>query len=116
MKQSNYKKYRGKCKQAVEELCRKDPTLTPVRGYYVCWLWGKQPHWWAVKPDGTIVDPTVKQFPAPQIGDYVPFNGIVECAECGKIMKEDDANFYGKYPLCSGKCLCKFVGLLAEDQ
>jgi len=111
LKPENYKKYRGKCYEMVMELCEKDPTLKPVRGYYMCWLWGKQPHWWAVKPDGTIVDPTIKQFPEPHIGEYIPFDGIVECSNCGKKLKEDDALLHINYTFCSSKCFCAFVGI-----
>ena len=108
---TGYAKYRGKCKEAVEEICKTDPSLTPVRGYYICWSWGKQAHWWAIKPDGTIVDPTVDQFPKPHIGDYIPFDGLVYCAECGKEMAEGNAHFYGNYAFCSTSCNMRFVGL-----
>jgi hypothetical protein len=106
-----YAKYRGKCKEMVEEACRQDPTLTPVRGHYICWSWGKQAHWWAVKPDGTIVDPTVGQFPKPHIGDYIPFDDVIECSHCGKRVAEEHATFYGSYAFCSGSCNIRFVGL-----
>lgn len=109
--ETGYAKYRGKCKEMVEELCKKDNSLTPVRGHYYCWSFGKQAHWWAVKPDGTIVDPTVEQFPAPHIGEYVPFDGIIECANCGKRVTEERATFYGNYAFCSGACNMRFVGL-----
>ena len=109
---TNYAKYRGKCKEMVEEICKQDQTLTPVRGHYICWLWGKQAHWWAVKPDGTIVDPTVSQFPKPHIGDYVPFDGVIECSQCGERVLEEHATFYGSsYAFCSMGCNMRFVGL-----
>ena len=112
---NDYIKYRGKCKELVDNLCKKDPTLTPVRGHYICWSWGKQAHWWATKPDGTIVDPSVDQFPKPHIGEYLPFNGIVLCAECDKQIPEERAIFYGKYPFCSGKCKLKFFGIFTKN-
>lgn len=110
-KHTDYAKYRGKCKVMVEELCRQDPTLTAVRGHYFCWSWGKQAHWWAVKPDGTIVDPSVDQFSKPHIGDYIPFDGIIECSQCGKQVNEEHALFYGNYAFCSTSCNMRFVGL-----
>lgn len=107
----NYTKYRGKCREYAEKLVKKDPSLRLVRGYYICPFWGKQPHWWCEKPDGTIVDPTVKQFPSPQVGDYVEFDGIVECAECGKRIPLEEADVDGNYAFCSGTCHMRFVGL-----
>jgi len=106
---SNYQKYRGKCKEFCEAALAEDPTLTLVRGHYFC-IWGMQPHWWLTKPDGTIVDPTVKQFPQGG-GEYIPFNGIVECSDCGKELKEDEADFEGNYAFCSTRCHMRFVGL-----
>jgi len=108
---SNYAKYRGKCKEMVDDLCSKDSTLTPVRGHHYCWCFGKQAHWWATKPDGTIVDPTVNQFPKPHIGEYVPFDGIVECEQCQKLVPEHDASFYGRYAFCSSHCQLQFLGV-----
>ena len=61
--ETDYSKYRGKCKQFVDEPVAKDTSLRAVRGYYHCPIWGKQAHWWAEDKDGKIIDPTVKQFP-----------------------------------------------------
>lgn len=108
----NYKKYRGKCKEFCEELIKTDSTLQLVRGYYYCPYWGKQAHWWCVKPDGTIVDPTVKQFPSNGIGAYYePFDGTIECAQCGKVVKEEEAHINGNYGCCSYQCAMRLVGL-----
>lgn len=110
----DYTKYRGKCKQLSEELIEKDPTLTLVRGHYYCPTWNTmEPHWWCEKEDGTIVDPSCKQFPSKGEGKYFPFNGIVECAECGFEMKEDDEKviFYGNYAFCSDYCCGRYVGV-----
>ncbi len=109
--QTNYLKYRGKCKGLASALCEKDPTLTLVRGHYICWSWGKQAHWWVTKTDGTIIDPSVDQFPEPHIGEYVPFDGFIECAECGKKIKEQEASICGNYAFCSTSCNMRFVGL-----
>lgn len=109
--ESDYKKYRGKCKEMSEAECQKDHTLTLVRGHYECPVYGSQPHWWCVTQTGEIVDPTVKQFPFPGAGTYVPFSGHVECAECGKEMEEDAARFEINYAFCSTKCNMRFVGL-----
>ena len=108
---SLYQKYRGKCKEMVDDLCKRDPTLSSVRGHYICWLWGKQKHWWAMKPDGTIIDPSIDQFPKPHIGDYIPFDGVVVCDECGKRIPEEEATIYGNYAFCSLACNMRFVGI-----
>lgn len=106
-----YDKYRGKCKEYVEQAVSNDPSLTAVRGHYLCPFWGMQPHWWCVRQDGTIFDPTVEQFPEPHIGEYIPFDGNVECAQCGKQMLEKHASFHGNYAFCSTACNMRFVGL-----
>lgn len=106
--ESNYSKYRGKCKQLCEEAFKKDPTLKIVRGYYHDAFWGKQDHWWTVKSDGTIYDPSKLQFPDKN-GDYEEFNGTFNCSQCGKEIIEEDGHIYGNYIFCSGECICKFV-------
>lgn len=108
---SDYLKYRGKCKEFSEAAVAADPSLTLVRGHYFCPFWGEQPHWWTTKPDGTIVDPTALQFPSRGSGEYIPFDGMVTCAQCGKEMKELDAWFDSSYTFCSGTCNMRFVGL-----
>lgn len=109
---TDYSLYRGKCKEMSEELVKNDPTLKLVRGYYHCPFWGKQEHWWTVKEDGTIVDPTAKQFPSKGYSEYEEFNGILNCSECGKEMKEEEASFDSNYCFCSYECHGRFIGLL----
>ncbi len=108
----DYAKYRGKCKEMSEELCAKDPTLKLVRGHYFCPIWNTdEPHWWCEKEDGTIVDPSAKQFGSKGHGIYTPFNGIVACAECKKEIAEEEARFESNYAFCSTRCHMLFVGL-----
>jgi len=106
----DYQKYRGKCKEMSEALVAIDPTLTLMRGHYIDPVWGKQPHWWAKKPDGTIVDPTADQFPSKGCSVYVEFDGTLQCSECGKDMKEEEADIDGNYAFCSYECHGRFVG------
>lgn len=106
-----YLEFRGKCKEYCEAELKADPTLTMVRGHYHCPFWGEQPHWWLKRKDGTIIDPTVKQFPSPHIGEYVEFNGLVKCSECGAEINEGDASFESNYCFCSAACHMRFVGL-----
>lgn len=113
MQKSDYEKYRGRCKEMSEALVAADPTLTLIRGYYHCPFWGEQAHWWAKAPDGTIHDPTKDQFPSRGVGGtYVEFDGNVKCSNCGKMIKEEDADFESNYAFCSYTCHGQFVGVL----
>lgn len=109
--ESDYLKYRGKCKEMAEAAVAADPSLTLVRGHYCCPIWGEQQHWWCKKPDGAIVDPTKNQFPSRGIGEYFEFNGTISCANCGKEIHEDDADIDGNYAFCSYECHGRFVGV-----
>lgn len=109
---SNYLKYRGKCREMSEALVEEDPTLTLVRGHYWCPIWNRdEPHWWCVNLAGEIIDPTKLQFPSAGAGIYTPFNGICTCAECGKEVKEEEADIEGNYAFCSYECHGRFVGI-----
>lgn len=111
MSHTDYEKYRGKCKEMSEELVRKNPTLALVRGHYHCPIWGEQAHWWTKAVDGTIHDPTKDQFPSRGIGEYVEFDGNLSCSNCGKSMREEDADIEGRYAFCSYECHGHFVGV-----
>ena len=106
---SDYEKYRGKCKEMCEQEVANDPTLTLVRGHYHCPIWGEQEHWWLVHPDGSIVDPTVRQFPSKGLGEYVPWNGVCPCAECGMDCNEETLVRHSG--CCSGRCFGRMVGV-----
>lgn len=108
-----YAQFRGRCKEMSEAAVAADPSLTLTRGHYICPLWGRQEHWWATRADGSIVDPTAAQFPSGGIGEYVPFDGLVPCDQCGKEMQEAVVpHTEGRYALCSYECYGKFVGVL----
>ena len=108
---ADYQQFRGRCKELAEAAVLQDPMLKLVRGHYYCYAYGEQPHWWCEKPDGTIVDPSARQFPSNGNGAYAPFNGTIECSNCGKEMQEKDAHFDSNYAFCSGVCNMRFVGL-----
>lgn len=101
---SDYTKYRGRCKEMSEAAVADDPTLRLVRGWYHCPIWGKQPHWWAERPDGTVVDPSARQFPSKGIGEYEEYDGTIECEQCGRVVAEADAYFDGHHAFCSYSC------------
>ena len=111
MEESDYAKFRGKCKKMSQTLVDANPELTLVRGHYYCFSWGLQPHWWVKDKSGNIVDPTCKQFPSKGMGEYIEFNGTVDCSQCGKNIKEEDADFESNYAFCSTPCHMRFVGL-----
>lgn len=102
--ESNYSKYRGKCKEMSEALVRENSALILVRGFYHCPVWGTQPHWWTKDAEGKIYDPTKLQFPSAGIGVYEEFDGTMPCEECGNMTTEADAAFNGHYAYCSGRC------------
>ncbi len=112
MQATDYMKYRGKCKESCEDLVKKDSSLTLVRGHYICPINGKEQHWWCKDSDGNIIDPTVKQFITKGVGaEYVEFDGMIACDECGKRIREEEADIDGRYAFCSYQCHGKFVGL-----
>lgn len=111
---TNYRKYRGKCKELSETLVKYDHTLRLVRGYYYCPIWNvTEQHWWCETELGTIIDPSAAQYPSNGMGKYEEFDGIIECSECHTKFAETDseAKFEGRYGFCSTSCLLRFVGL-----
>ena len=100
---------RGKCKESAEAAVADDPTLRLVRGWYVDPVWGREEHWWTERPDGTIYDPTSRQFPLGGVAEwYEEFGGVYPCAECGVEVPEADL-VYGA--CCSGECYGRMVGV-----
>ncbi len=100
---------RGKCREMAQAAVDADPTLTLVRGWYDDPHWGEQEHWWAKRPDGSIVDPTAAQFPVPNVVQwYREFDGYYPCQECGEPTIED--SLVGGC-CCSGRCYGRMVGV-----
>jgi hypothetical protein len=111
MSETDYMKYRGKCKELSEAAIEANPSLRLARGYYHCPVWrSRESHWWTVDPDGKIHDPTKDQFPSKGIGLYEEFDGKIECSECCKEIDESEAHFVSNYTFCSGTCYARFVG------
>lgn len=112
--EEGYRKYRGTCREACEAAVKADPTLILVRGHYFCPIWNSnEEHVWCVDQAGKIVDPTVEQFPSKGLGFYIPFDGYVDCAQCGKKILEKDAEMAGRFPVCDGRCYGRLVGVIA---
>jgi hypothetical protein len=109
---TNYEQFRGKCRELSEAAVAADPSLTLVRGWYICPHWGEQAHWWTVRSDGSIYDPTALQFPSQGAGMYVPFDGYVACEECGTRLLETEAYMDPPHVFCSGTCYGRCVGVL----
>lgn len=110
--EANYLEFRGRCKELSEEACTADPSLTLVRGHYYCPIWNtEEAHWWTTRPDGSVFDPSKAQFPSNGLGIYTPFDGMINCSNCGKEMKEEEASFDSNYAFCSNWCHGCFVGV-----
>jgi hypothetical protein len=97
----------GKCAEATLEMCATFPELTRRRGHYLCIVWGEREHWWCEAPDGTIVDPTRRQFPSQSGHAYRPWDESQPeptgmCPNCG------DLCYDGGY-LCSRKCEVQYA-------
>jgi hypothetical protein len=105
----DYLKFRGKCREMSEAACDADSSLTLVRGWYHCLVWGRQQHWWCRRADGSVYDPTAAQFPT-QGGEYEEFRGAVECEFCGKQVSEQDAYLVEHHVYCCGEHYAHDVG------
>ena len=110
MYESDYVKFRGRCKEYCEAAIAEDPSLTLVRGHYMDWIWGPQQHWWLKRSDGSIYDPTSAQFPTKGTAEYVEFDGYLECEYCGKSVREEDVYSVGHHVYCCGECYGHDVG------
>lgn len=101
---------RGTCERAAQELAHEDSSLRVVRGWYIDAQWGRQEHWWCERPNGTILDPTVEQFPTghvPALREYQEYQGVHSCPGCGApVVTEDSSSGF-----CCGPCLGGTVGV-----
>ena len=101
----------GKCETITGQMNIVFPELKKVRGFYKCPVWGDREHWWLTTQDGTIVDPTVKQFPSHMIDvEYEPWvEGSPEptgkCPNCG------DYCFDHEF-CCSDSCKAEYTAYL----
>jgi len=99
------------CKTVTKEMAATFPELRRVRGYYHCWIRGKQEHWWLTTPSGVVVDPTADQFPSMGQGRYEEWQGpepTGKCPNCGEYC------YNGDY-LCSVCCHVDFLAHLGTS-
>ena len=109
---ADYKEFRGKCRELSEAAVAADPTLRLVRGHYFCPIWRtNEGHWWCVRPDGTIYDPSARQFPSNGNGIYEEFDGMCECENCGKHTPEEKSVIAFSRAFCSNECYGEYVGV-----
>jgi len=101
---------KGKCYEYSVRAILLDPTLILAKGHYYCPFTNrKYPHWWCVRKDGSIYDPTASQFLSNGEGEYLQATDFVVCEVCGKEVAEKNAFWSGKHPACSGRCFEKMV-------
>jgi hypothetical protein len=84
---------RARCESATRAMLEVFPELRRVRGFYYDAMWGARTHWWCVAPDGSIVDPTSRQFPSQGAGHYQEWREGDEepsgrCLGCGDYIFE----------------------------
>ncbi len=102
----------GKCREICEEMLKVRPELTLVRGHYHCPIWGKRQHWWLKARDGSIVDPTARQFPSSGLGEYKEWDDSLPeptgiCHNCGDYVFNGDS-------FCSDGCAAKTISSLSQ--
>lgn len=89
---------RAKCMDYTAKFVKKFPHLKRVPGFYGGYLEEdigfNTEHWWCVDIDGTIVDPTVKQF-LTWTGPYIPFDDLLHQVKIGRCMICGD-DIYGR--------------------
>jgi hypothetical protein len=77
----------GLCHCMSEEMQKAFPELLLVRGYVLFCH-----HWWCETPDGTVVDPTYKQFHREatyRAYDESQPEPVGQCFECGTLLYEE---------------------------
>lgn len=108
---------RGKCAAATLAMVEAFPELKRQCGF-VHVDWGREQHWWCVAPDGSIVDPTVSQYPFGYAFEYEPLDlsnpadvariPTGKCANCG-------GHIYNHFDstVCSDECHREYCAYLS---
>lgn len=102
----------GMCSSATKEMLGAFPELTRVRGWVHDAFVGRREHWWLTAPDGSVVDPTVDQFPG--VYEYEPLDEANppplrsgSCMDCG-------ASVFDGATFCDAECeaaTAEYLGL-----
>ena len=101
----------GQCEEITKRMAGAFPELQRQRGHYVCPSTGRQPHWWLVTPDGTVLDRTKDQFPSRGLGAYELYEGpepTGTCLTCGALV-------FGDERFCNAHCRNEFVEYLKSE-
>ena len=94
----------GLCASATLEMVKAFPELKRVAGYATTALHYRVQHWWCVAPDGSIVDPTVRQFQG-LVPEYEPWQPGMEvkvgrCMNCGDDIYRPVGSLDGSMHMC----------------
>lgn len=110
----------GECRTATELMVKEFPELKRVAGHVYTLGWGKRSHFWCVTPDGSIVDPTARQFPG--LLGYEPWKPgdevcVGKCMNCGceiwrKVQSLEDVK---RECICGRECETSFESYLNGD-
>lgn len=103
----------GKCERAAKLMAQEFPELRVAKGHVLDACWGQRGHWWCIAPDGTVVDPTVGQFP--NVLRYDEFKEgdnvrIGACANCGDDLWRPPGTPHPT--VCSEDCRVSYVAYL----
>lgn len=106
---------RARCSEFTKLFVEKFPHLKRVSGFYGEYdpegVGLNEEHWWCVDTDGSIVDPTVKQFTYVQ-SIYTEYNEDLHQVRLGRCMNCGE-DIFGKISeghkcICSDECAAEF--------
>lgn len=106
-----YRKFRGQCLPLSLAVVREHPDWRLVRGFVECPFNGREQHWWTERPDGSIFDPSIRQYNAPGLLSYEEYEGVLSCFGCGVDVNEKDAVSDGSHRYCTESCLRYTIGV-----
>lgn len=99
----------GLCADATRRMVVAFPELKRVAGTAYSAMRTTE-HWWCVAPDGTVVDPTARQFSGCGVVEYVPWKPgdevrVGRCMNCGEDIYERVESLQGsRREICGETC------------
>jgi hypothetical protein len=110
--------YWRKCESVTLRMKEAFPELIRVRGHYHDIWFGPIPHWWLKTEDGTIIDPTCRQFSEVQSWDMSGHHSLYaevddenlptgKCPNCGEYS-------YNRMFCCSENCYSEYRAYCME--